>query len=260
MKGSPHGWPRLVLAFALAFLQITLGRAQPALAAPGDLIADVIVPEAAALWVGGISPSVGLDGRYLYYTDYMGSALHRIDAPPPGAAVVGTGHVDFPIVGAPSARLTLSYAGGRGMFWAMGGDGLSVYQLSKTGSATLQFQIEPLGDRPGYRCSGQYCAETKLNYDRADDTIWYTPDTVTRIWHYQTYPDALGTAVLVAATPYIDVDIAPNDMGAQCAGGNGSSGVATGGAHLFITQGGCGYYFEYTKTGTKVAWHPYVGS
>ena len=68
--------------------------------------------------------------------------------------------------------------------------------------------------------------------------------------------DALGTAVLVAATPYIDVDVSPNDIAAEC-GYSQSSGVATGGAHLFITVAGCPYYFEYTKTGGKVASYAY---
>src|SRR5438094_545696 len=73
---------------------------------------------------------------------------------------------------------------------------------------------------------------------------------------YHTSPDALGTAALVAATPYIDVDVAPNDIAAQC-GYSQSSGVATGGANLFISVAGCPYYFEYTKTGVKVAAYAY---
>jgi hypothetical protein len=34
------------------------------------------------------------------------------------------------------------------------------------------------------------------------------------------------------------------------------SGVAVGGSNILINVGGCGHYFEYTKTGTKVGAHP----
>src|SRR2546425_1122337 len=50
----------------LVFAQLVLGPAQPAWAAPGDLVADVVVAEG---WPRHIAPSVGFDGRYLYYTE-----------------------------------------------------------------------------------------------------------------------------------------------------------------------------------------------
>jgi hypothetical protein len=151
--------------------------------------------------------------------------------------------------------MTLSYDASRDGFWAVGGDGLSIYVLSKTGTATLAYRIDPVADRPGLQ-TGVFAIEAKIAYDGADDTIWYSPDATVRIYHYHTTPDALGTADLVTGSPYINVGLPPNDMNAQC-GYSQSSGVATGGPNLFVSIAGCNYLFEYTKTGTKVAAHAY---
>jgi hypothetical protein len=152
----------------------------------------------------------------------------------------------------------ISYDASRDAFWAIGGDGLSMYLLEKSGQATLRFSIDPSTDRPG-NCKPKGAlwtegcpSESKINYDAADDTIWYAPDTTKRIYHYLTVPDMLGTAQLVADTPWIDVDVAPNDMTPEC-GYSQVSGLAVGGSYLFINVGGCPRYFQYTKTGIKVA-------
>jgi hypothetical protein len=248
-------WVRLLSVLALVGGPIILSRVVPALAAQGDLIAEVITPEDESLWLRGISPSVAFDGNHLYYTEYAGVILHRIDVPPPGGPHQATGQVDVPIRGAAAGIMTLSYDASRDAFWAVGGDGLSIYLLTKAGTATLAYWIDPVNDRPGFQ-TGPFVIETKIAYDGTDDTIWYSPDATSRIYHYHTSADFLGTARLVAATPYIDVNAVPNDIAAQC-GYNQSSGVAVGGAHLFITVAGCPYYFEYTKTGGKVAAYPY---
>lgn len=246
---------RVVVALSLApllALQLIIGPAQPAAAAAGDLIADVVNPEP---WPASAAPSVAFDGSHLYYVDYAGSVLHRIDVPPAGGTRSATGDVDTPIMGSSSGIMTLSYDAGRDAFWAVGGDGVSIYLLSKSGTATRVFQVDPATDRPQFQ-AGQFATEVKIAYDGTDDTIWYSPDATRRIYHYHTTADALGTAELVSATPYIDVGLAPNDMTPQC-GYSQSSGVAVGGAHLFVTVSGCDYYFEYTKTGDKVAWYAY---
>jgi hypothetical protein len=249
-------WVRLLSVLALVTGGITLSRVIPASAARGDLIAEVITPQGSGFpWTRGISPSVAFDGTHLYYTEYAGSSLNRIDVPPAGGPSLATGHVETPIVGTQTGIMTLSYDASRDAFWAVGGDGVSVYLLSKTGTASLAYRIDPVTDRPGFQ-TGPYVIETKIAYDGTDDTIWYSPDATSRIYHYRTSADALGTAELVAQTPYIDVNVAPNDIAAQC-GFNQASGVAVGGAHLFITVAGCRYYFEYTKTGGKVASYPY---
>jgi catechol 2,3-dioxygenase-like lactoylglutathione lyase family enzyme len=237
-----------ILAVAMT-VSLTVGGARPAAAAPGDLVADVLVPEADPVWTRGLAPSVAFDGRYLYYLDYAGSVLHRIDVPPAGSAGTGTGHVDAPVAGAPTGIMTIAYDAGRDLFWAIGGDGLSIYRLSKNGMATLAFRVDPVDDRPGFQ-AGPAPTEVKIAYDRADDTLWYAPDATTRVYHYGTSADLLGSATLVSGSPYFDVNVT-----AQC-GYNQTSGVAVGGANLFISVAGCPYYFEYAKNGTQVAAYP----
>ena len=244
--------PRRLAAVAVTALMLghfTLLGSQPAVAAPGGLVADVIINEE---YPEDISPSVGFDGHYLYHTGYGGSTLHRINVPAAGATQQASGQVDTPIQGASSGIMTLSYDAGRDTFWAVGGDGLSIYRLSKTGIATLAFRVDPNTDRPGFQPVGDYPNEIKIAYDAADDTIWYSSDAGVRIYHYQTTADTDGSAVIVGSTPYIDVDAPPNDMATEC-GYSQSSGVTVGGAHLFVTVSGCSVLFEYTKTGTKVA-------
>jgi hypothetical protein len=229
---------------------VILAGAQPVAAAPGDAIADVTVPEVHANPAWGIAKAVAYDGRNLYYAEFAGSVLHRIDMPPTGASEA-TGHADIQIVGALSGIMTIAYDLGRDQFWAVSGDGTVIYLINKMGLAIRQFTIDPAG-LPG-TCRQTKCeAEVKIAYDRTDDTIWYSPDTTRRVYHFRTAPDLLGNAVPVAANPYIDVDLPPNDMSPECPNGSWASGIATGGANLFIEVSACNYYFEYTKTGTRV--------
>jgi hypothetical protein len=254
-------FPRtFTIVFVLAFLALQAVSAKPAWAVPGDLVADVFTPEGATFWPLGISPSVAFDGKYLYYAEYAGHVLHRIDAPPAGGNYDATGHIDIPILGIPSGLMAIAYDAGRDAFWATAGDGVSVYLLSKTGGAVLAFTIDPLNGRPGYQCNpGDYCTESKLAYDRSDDTLWIGPDAWPRIYHYQTAADALGYAV-PATTPFIDVNVPPNDMTTECGGYSIVSAVAVGTDYLFLGAGGCAHYFEYTRAGTKVASFPMIGT
>ncbi len=250
-----HRYFRVGLLVGLLFGQVVVGSAQTTSA--GDLIAEIITPEPAN---GFFGKAIGYDGRYLYYTEWAGIVLHRIDVPPPGLSNA-TGHIDIPIQGAPTGIMAISYDAGRDAFWAVGGDGLSIYLLRNTGVATLRFIVDPTTDRPG-NCKPRGAlwldgclTETKINYDATDDTIWYAPDTSKRIYHYSTVPDDLGTAQLVAATPWIDVDVPPNDMDQEC-GYSQVSGVAVGGAYLLVNIAGCPRYFKYAKDGTKIASYP----
>ena len=247
---------RLLAVATLVVGQIAAGNAHPAAAAPGDVIAEITIPESdGLLWLRGVAKAIGFDGHNLFYAEYAGQVLHRIDVPPPGASFA-SGHIDIPITGAPSGIMAISYDATRDAFWAVGGDGLSIYLLSKGGQAALQYTIDPNSDRPGNCKTVMGCgSEAKINYDGADDSIWYANDTSARLYHYQSTPDALGTAQLVATTPYVDVDVPPNDMYLQC-GYSQVSGFAVGGPNLYITVAGCEYYFEYTKTGTKLGQYP----
>jgi len=246
-RSVSRGAVALIAAFLLQLMFI----AKPAAAADGDLVADVVVPDE---WPTQVAPSVAFDGTHLYYVGYGSPVLHRIDVPPAGGQTYATGHITTPITGA-QGIMTLAYDAGRDKFWAVGSDGLSIYLLTKAGAATLVFAVDPVQDRPNFS-TGQYATEVKIAYDRTDDTIWYSPDATTRIYHYSTAPDALGTAQLVASSPYIDVGLPPNDMNAQC-GYSQSSGIATGGGNLFVSVAGCFNLFEYSKSGAKVAWHAY---
>jgi hypothetical protein len=240
---------KLVAMLALVIAQLALVDRNIAAAAAGDVIADVNTPEGPV-----IGKAIAFDGRYLYYTLLGGTVLYRIDVPAPGAPTEATGHTEFAITGAASGINAMSYDATRNMFWAAGGDGVSIYRMSKTGVATLAFTIDPAQDRPG-DCMWQTCSVeiNALAYDGVDDSLWYSPDATARIYHYHTVPDATGTADLVQGSPYVDFDVAPNDMDPQC-GYSLASGVAVGGDHLFIGGAGCRYLFEYTKTGTKIGW------
>src|SRR4030081_2731475 len=77
--------------FALRLPQSAASGANVARAASGDLIADVVLPEPYPRYT---SPSVASDGRYLYYTEYGGSTLHRIHIPPAGRSGPGPGGGD----------------------------------------------------------------------------------------------------------------------------------------------------------------------
>jgi hypothetical protein len=260
MKRSPFLCTRLLWLLALVVLQLTVGYAQPAAAAPGDLIADVDATTAGATF--GVS--VAFDGQFLYYTNFNGTLMHRIDVPPPGSSVA-TGHVVFPIAGT-SGINAFSWDNTRQQFWGAGTDGQSIYLLTKPttttpmSTGTLMFVTTP-AQRPGNCDNGFGCIPLidGLAYDGIDDTIWYSPDASQRVYHYETFAVG-GMAVLAAPVPgYMDVNDPPNDMAPQC-GFNYSSGVAVGGPDLFLGADGCDFYFQYSKTGTKLAFFPYTAS
>jgi hypothetical protein len=255
-KGS-----RVLAAFTLAITSIAMSGGLPAAAAAGNIVADVTTPEGAVPEIG-----VTFDGQYLYYAERNGNVLHRINVPArcasPCVATPATGHIDIPIISLLSPLgiggiNAISYDSHRGVFWAVGGDGLSIYRVTKTGAATLAFSIDPVQGRPG-ACKTTICWSTLVDglaYDFAGDTLWYKPDASNRIYHYLAYGDLLGRAIL-APTPYVDTDIAPNDLASQC-GFNYPSWVVVGGTDLFVGADKCQYYFEFTKTGTKVGWTAY---
>jgi hypothetical protein len=247
---------RLLFVLMLGALQAIFGGVLPAAAAPGDNVADLTTPEGAMLWPLGIAKAIAMDGKYLYYAEYAGSVMHRVNVPPPGASTA-TGHIDIPIVGTPHGIMTIAYDGGRDLFWAVSGDGTAIYQLTKGGIATRQFTVDPVNGLPG-NCKNSCSAEVKIAYDRSDDTIWYSPDTTKRVYHFKTSGDLLGKAVPAATNPYVDVDIAPNTMQPECPGGSYVSGIATGGSGLFFEISNCNYYFEFSKAGVKVGATPHT--
>src|SRR5437868_735354 len=102
--------PRLLAAAAaVAVLTAVMSGAQPVAAAPGDVIADIVVPEVYVNGSYGIAKAVAYDGHNLYYAEFGGSTLHRIDMPPPGGPNQVTGHTDIPIIGAIGGIMTIAY-------------------------------------------------------------------------------------------------------------------------------------------------------
>lgn len=246
---------RLRLLPVVAVLPGILFGAQPVAAAPGDVVADVIVPEVYVDPSYGIAKAVAYDGHNLYYAEFGGSTLHRIDMPPPGGPNQVTGHTDIPIIGAVGGIMTIAYDVVRDKFWAVSADGTVIYLIDKMGLALRQFAIDQ-STLPGTCGQAKCAAEVKIAYDRTDDTIWYSPDTTHRVYHFQTSGDLLDNAVPVVANPYFDVDVPPNDMNAYCPLGSWASGIATGGSSIFIEVSACNYYFEYSKTGTRLGATP----
>src|SRR5260370_5774779 len=143
---------RVIAALALVIAALGVCGASPVLGAAGNMVADVSTPE-------GAGPEIGLsfDGQYLYYAERNGAVLHRIDVPPlcgpPCVTSVATGHIDIAIT-SPLNPLgigginAMSYDSRRGTFSAVGRDGLTIYQLSKTGIATRASSIDPLHRPP----------------------------------------------------------------------------------------------------------------
>jgi hypothetical protein len=219
-----------------------------ATAAPGDTLGQIFPADST------FGVSVAFDGQFLYYTNLDGTVLHRIKPD-------GTGHQDFAIFG-PLGVNAFAFDATRDAFWAADSSGLGIWLIPKPAPTdvavvgTLQFTINPVTDTPGDCDNGAGCNTLVdgLAYDGFDDSIWYSPDGSQRIYHY----DAGSFLTAIFAVPnFIDVNDPPNDMAPECGGVNYSSGVAAGAKDLWLTADGCPRYFQYSKTGTKIANFPY---
>ncbi|SRR6266508_144267 len=236
MVGRWRTWLALLGLVGALLVVVPLG---PASAAPGDKIADITPFDAG----GGVS--VAFDGTHLFYTQFSGTVLHRI-----GTDGVSD-HLDAPITdsatGSPVGIDAFSFDATRGLFW--GASGTDIYQLSPSGSATLQFSVA--GNLPGDCDNGFGCLDLVdgLAYDASDDSIWYSPDASQRVYHFSTAGALLG---------FFDVNDPPNDMLAEC-GFNYNSGIAAGLTSLYLGADGCPHYFRYSKAGLKEAAFAYEG-
>jgi hypothetical protein len=236
-----------------------LAAAPPALASPpGTEIAQV--PAVGA----GPGVSVAFDGVYLYYTDTNGVRLERIKPD-------GTGHAETPIVGAPGIN-AFTYDATRDVFWAAGSDGGTIYRLEKSGVATPKMNVAPAlashGDCDTEQLGGCQPLVDGIAYDGTDDTLWYSPDSSSRVYHF----DISDANVAVDATligffdvndpgrdasgqPLASTDANADNMAPQC-GEDLNSGIGAGAQYLFLTNGDCipnpptskAYYFQYAKT------------
>lgn len=239
---------------ALLATTVALFAAAGAPAAPGDKLADLHPADS------NFGVTVAFDGEFLYYNNFNEPNLHRIRPDSTGNAV-------FPVVGPPGFN-AFSYDVTRNQFWAVDSSGLGIWLIPNppptavSGTPVVgvfQFMINPVTDLPG-NCDNDFgCLSLVdgLGYDGTDDTLWYSPDGSQRIYHFETFMDTDGSAVPASPPPgYIDVNDPPNDMAPDC-GFNYSSGVAAGANDLWLDADGCPRYFQYSKTGTKIASFPY---
>jgi hypothetical protein len=241
----------LIMLLATAIMLFAAGGAS---AAPGDKLADIHPADS----FGGVT--VAFDGEFLYYNNFNEPNLHRIRPDLTGNAV-------FPVIGPPGFN-AFSYDASRNSFWAVDSSGLGIWLIPNPAptaisgtpvTGVLQFTINPVFDLPGNCDNGFGCLSLVdgLAYDGTDDTLWYSPDASQRIYHFETFMDTDFSAVPASPPPgYIDVNDPPNDMVAEC-GFNYSSGVAAGANDLWLDADGCPRYFQYSKTGTKIASFPY---
>jgi hypothetical protein len=229
--GNPRFGPRRAVALTLATV-VALVLAAPAVAASGDVLADLAPPGAA----GGTS--VAFDGQHLYYTDRAGVVLHRVGTD-------GSEAAQTPIVGAPGIG-ALAYDATRDAFWGVDVTGLNVYLVQKNGIALPHFTIVPALDLPGACNSLLGCsARVSIAYDGIDDTLWYVPQGSSRVYHFDTVGHPLG---------FFDPSLAP-----QCPLGT-VSGVAAGRTGLYLSAGTCVTLFRYDKNGARLTAFDAAGS
>ena len=252
---------RILAIIALLVAQLVTRGAQTARAVSGDLVADLYCDEAVASGV-----SVAFDGTYLYFTNWNGTALHRVATPPPGAtstcatAPSDPDHLNYAIVGAPGIN-AFAYDAIHSQFWGVGSDGVSIYTLTipsglqAYSTATLKFVINraQLGDCDNY-CGAKV---NGLAYDgTGSGSLWFSPSYSERMFHFDAAPGPGGTSTLLGS---FDIHTPPNDMAADC-GFNEAGGVAAGANTLYLMAYGCASFFAYAKDGTKQAVIPGGGS
>ena len=159
---------------------ISLMLAQRAVAAPGDLITNVLMNASQA--GTGVSVAVGCDG-IIYFTGGNLTTLHSMDKN--GIPVADQPIVDS-VTGGPIAIDEMAWDGGRNVLW--GGQHSStpnrVYQIDPlTGVATFQWTSSTIS-------VGSF--RDGLAYDGSDDTLWLSGDVSTTIEHYTSAGAPLG--------------------------------------------------------------------
>jgi hypothetical protein len=222
------------LAVGLGIVGLGDDGGRHAQAAPGDLVADVIIGEGEDGGSGGPNDGVGVafDGRYLYYSaGFYDPILHRVDTS-------GGSHFDVTVTdsvsGAQVDVQAMSYDADRGRIWAANGSAIYLVHPT-TGVAQFQFST-------GVGCG----LDDGLAYDATDDSMWWSCDGSVVVYHYDVDGTPLGS---------FRVDSGPGDMRPEC--NPYSSGIAVGGDILYLGADGCDYYFTYDKSGNKLAAYPY---
>jgi len=196
----------------------------PVMANPGDNLGVVNVPYPHPAGSLGVSVAVNCD-RVIYYTNYQDPHLYKTDRT---GAALGV----LPLTDAASGgALTLgemSWDNTIGKFWAGTDSGLPqrVYTVDPaTGVCAYQFSTPE---------AGGFDLTDGLGYDAGDNTIWYSPDVSSSIFHYTP-----GGAYLGSVTP---IDASGNPLGSI-------SGVTVGlGNTLYIGRNGLGQIVRVDKS------------
>ncbi|MCH7877970.1 MAG: T9SS type A sorting domain-containing protein [candidate division Zixibacteria bacterium] len=213
----------------------------PVLAAPGDLIATINVPNASPSCCGiGVAVDCG-DSATIFYTNSFSAFLHKMDK-------FGGDLGSIPLTRASdSAAISfgaISWDESRQRIWGgtdASGNPLSVYLIDPvTGVATFIFTLDFAGF--GF-CDG-------IGFDGTDNSIWVSDDVSSRVEHWDVSAvDAAGVGAAVAhgGGHIIPTNAAGGTLGAI-------SGVAVGkGNRLYLGQDGRGKIVAVTKTGTFIS-------
>jgi hypothetical protein len=214
VAGAHRAWGARRLAAILTAIALfsTIGIAMvdpPAHAADGNILRTITAQ--------GYSCSVGtgiaFDGTNLLLSCNSDNIITAVN--PSDGSLVRT----YTLSGV-TALGALAWDRGRGLLWAcggFGGDDKTVFRIDLgTQAATVAFS------------GGPGCVDG-LAYDGSDDTLWLSPDVSPTVYHYSTDGNQLASY--------------PANLGA-C----GNSGLAVGGAYLFLANNGCSQIYRAVKS------------
>jgi len=199
---------------------LMLAFASTARAATGDLLASITAanPEAC-----GVNVGIAFDGQHLLVSCISGTgqgSTHIDYINPSNGSLFKSLTVNLPGVAA------MAYDAGRGKLWACDsptggnspGSGTEVYLIDPTtGVATDQFRTAGCWDG--------------LAYDGADDTLWVSPDQSDIIYHYA------SSGTFIKSFSGLRAGLA----------GFGNSGIAVGGAALYLSNADGGTIYTAPK-------------
>jgi len=216
----------IVIVAVLAALSSTFAMAGPAGSVTGDTTSTIVADRTGTTCVPNTGEPANGDirGDPFGFNYWTGIAFD-------GTSLILSCHEDpiltfvNPTSGAQVKLLTttgttdlgaLAYDKGRGMLWACNNGDVGLVDLA-TGTYTKVFT------------ASDDCLDG-LAYDGSDDTIWASGDAQSSIQHYSSTGSPLGSM----------------DLSGKL-GNCGNSGIAVGGANLYLANNGCSEIYEATK-------------
>lgn len=208
-----------IVAMAILMLTSLLSLApftSVARAATGDLVGSVNFSQDCT---SGLGVGTTYDGANLWYTCH-GQSPDLLRADPRTGQVTAS----YSIAGGLGA---LAYDAGRNAIWAgnSGGNSGNVYLITLDGSRNVT------GSSLKFNTCSAFCNDIDdgLAYDSSDDTLYYSPDTSTTIYHYS------SAGSLISSFPW---------AGSSCY----NSGLALGGGDIYEGSDGCNMVWVVAKT------------